>query len=879
MSLFQAIEFWTTFCDNEETFDQNSLKISRLNEQYDLIITGSHIGVLRIFKSGTEIDDRGVLQEFKPTDLLLEKDLQSAIIQVDVGKLVSGSQKIQIATLHSKTVKVCSFVTKAGETDHGHQYILKQIYEHKLRRTPSNFVIGPFGKSANRDFICVQSLDGLLTFFEQECFSFCCFLPKFLLPGPLVYLDYNDCFVTGGSTWMLQCFTYKALSDAGEASTQQDISGNKVTEEWVYNTGEEIFNMVVLPNHQKRDNFILALGHKHLYCCNGKGKLLFMKRLECPTSCFSAYLLGDDAKVVSLIVSETKTLLVYGNTTLLWAAQLSFLPVALSRASFPNIKGALVMLSEEGKHHCAYLGTEPHLFAAPPLSNQQLDLDKSEEELNRLYKIIRSRLSEEANRTSTSLEKDLVINLVVDPHLRTNIHPHNLESTDENEKANLMCHVSVELIPHVTFEELQLAVKVQSPLKTSIEAEFYTEVRETISFECDVFFEEALEVVSLEVMVVITCVSNVTFSRVLKKTATLPLKMAVQTCEPRKSGENRITLDLNKDALPLARLFPDFLGENKLSSFSNAVAFKNVNGCGEPVTILLAKSSQRYRLQSDSLSSLNIFLSYMKERLKQFYDNDPGFLITYSAALPVEPIVSFAREHFEIVQEIKRLLDLLTQLAAQYRAIEKRLITKFKDKNPTPVSQFVTLIDDTYEDINESLKRLKYEKGKLNAARNKLECSLNLLISLSRSMDISEDILQSIESVFEPHIYDIEGQSWEDTTDASLCYLLRTVLYKSEKDKLRTIHISFEEIKDFSKFEEHLTQVIERISSFANTSTTENKIEDEYEEIKNEPEQTKEVRSLSAGMETIGSQYGEASLRAISARKSLLKRRHKVSDV
>lgn len=47
--------------------------------------------------------------------------------------------------------------------------------------------------------------------------------------------------------------------------------------------------------------------------------------------------------------------------------------------------------------------------------------------------------------------------------------------------------------------------------------------------------------------------------------------------------------------------------------------------------------------------------------------------------------------------------------------------------------------------------------------------------------------------------------------DTSLCYLLRTVLAKSEKDKLRTASSSFEEVKDITKLERHLIQVFERI--------------------------------------------------------------------
>lgn len=58
--------------------------------------------------------------------------------------------------------------------------------------------------------------------------------------------------------------------------------------------------------------------------------------------------------------------------------------------------------------------------------------------------------------------------------------------------------------------------------------------------------------------------------------------------------------------------------------------------------------------------------------------------------------------------------------------------------------------------------------------------------------------------------------------DSSLCYLLRGVLAKSDKDRLRTTQCCIEEVKDVSRVEKHCIQVIERI----NKNETQ-----EYEEI------------------------------------------------
>lgn len=90
----------------------------------------------------------------------------------------------------------------------GNQNDLELLYEHNLERSAANFVVGPFGNIVNRDFICVQSLDGMLSFFEQETPSFRSFLPDILLPGPIAYLQKTDCFITVCSNWSVVAYKW-----------------------------------------------------------------------------------------------------------------------------------------------------------------------------------------------------------------------------------------------------------------------------------------------------------------------------------------------------------------------------------------------------------------------------------------------------------------------------------------------------------------------------------------------------------------------------------------------------------------------------------------------------------------------------------------------
>ncbi len=65
------------------------------------------------------------------------------------------------------------------------QFVAKREYEHNMERTAYNFCYGPFGGISQKDYICVQSMDGQLQFFEQDKLVFCRFLHNFVVPGVL----------------------------------------------------------------------------------------------------------------------------------------------------------------------------------------------------------------------------------------------------------------------------------------------------------------------------------------------------------------------------------------------------------------------------------------------------------------------------------------------------------------------------------------------------------------------------------------------------------------------------------------------------------------------------------------------------------------------
>ncbi|KAK9738823.1 PTHB1 N-terminus [Popillia japonica] len=729
MSLFRTKQFWSNQCSNDEEYDQNSLKVSRINSDSDFVLIGSHSGILRIYKpTGSAFGENAF---YRPNDLFLESNLGDAILQIDVGRLVSSNED-----------------------------------------------------QAN-------NLDSL----------------------------------------------------------------------WEYNIGESVLDIQTLYDDISRQSHIAVLGEKSLFCFNDY-RLRFMKKFEFLPHCFLFYFL-DDGKCMFLVVAETNTLLLYQGATLKWSAKLDFLPTAIGRAFFMDINGALVTLSEDGYLQFAYLGSEPNVFSAPPLKNQEIDFDKIENELTTLNKLVKTYQVNNISLTNLNAERELAITITILPQIEY------FTSDSQDEKP--CCKVSVEISPNAVFEEVHLSVNVRKPLTTIPSSEIYYNLTQTTSFNCFIYPNDNYSIPTLELEVIASFITDLGVPRVCFKTATLPLRLVYESCPPLKDNKHKITLNLNETSVPLIELFSEFVGVNSLSSTSNAIGLKYFAPDSPPVTILAAKSSKRYRLQSDELVCLNLLVEEVIRRLKDYYANRKSFTITYSAQLPIDECVKYVKDHFEIAQEMTSLQDELNLLSTQHRLIQKRLITKFKQKNPTPLNHLDILLEKTYDDITNVLNKVQDKRNSLRNAQIKLSCILNLLKMLINLIDENGKNMEMIDATFLSHVYDYEDQNWEDTIDAALCFLLRTLLAKSEKDKLRAPHTNFEEVKDFSKLEKHFVQVLERISRAIPKSDN----NDEYKIVTEVAEVVEEAKEMEEEGNDIGTEFAAASTRALSARRSLLKRRYK----
>lgn len=89
---------------------------------------------------------------------------------------------------------------------------------------------------------------------------------------------------------------------------------------------------------------------------------------------------------------------------------------------------------------------------------------------------------------------------------------------------------------------------------------------------------------------------------------------------------------------------------------NNSAAFTiKASASGNLATLLLAKTSERYRIQSDSMLPMNVIIEELVQRLMKHYHKNKDFSVSFSSSLPVAQVLEFVNQHFAARQEVVTL--------------------------------------------------------------------------------------------------------------------------------------------------------------------------------------------------------------------------------
>lgn len=105
--------------------------------------------------------------------------------------------------------------------------------------------------------------------------------------------------------------------------------------------------------------------------------------------------------------------------------------------------------------------------------------------------------------------------------------------------------------------------------------------------------------------------------------------------------------------------------------------------------------AEKYRIQSDSLASTWLFCQLLVERLSA----SSSIEFEYGDPLPYPDYFALIDRHFENRVECEQLNATLDVCSKQFRAIQKRLLAKFKDKTPTMLDNLDILLENTSQQV------------------------------------------------------------------------------------------------------------------------------------------------------------------------------------
>eukprot|EP00439_Symbiodinium_sp_Y106_P064187 s2827_g10.t1 len=803
----QAREWWSTQVSEDEEFDTGCLCLANIDNEpsgANKIITGSYQGMLRMYYPKQK--------EYKIEDLILESNMEAPILQIEAGRFVQGSREICMALLHplKLSVYMVSAVSSGGSVNY---YSMALAYEHKLSRPAFNMCYGCFGGVRDRDYFCVQSLDGVLSFFEQESFAFSRMLTtNFLVPGPICYVPKIDSFVICTDAMCIEAYRYQVLAAAADnvdQSAGDGAPGKKVQVDWSTNIGEHArsievvrFSRSLSANQQE----ILVVGEQTIYTLKDCGGIRLQKRLaEYGITASLAYKMPPESPDASanhnlILGTSTGHCLVLKEMQLVWCARLQgMVPAQICVDTVGGVRGMVVLMDGKGKLQICYLGTDPPTASLVNTEMKELNYDEMEEEHQELLRVIRQTHGDGA----TEPEESLVVDSQVPQVLDLGMNEDDCDADDPVGRSDgmvmqLTVNLCVTLGGGKAVENVSITLKAPQCFALSQTSIFIDKVepgRPPVIIPIVFRVWNKILCSNLEVAVCASYYSLNNEPRTVASSFLLPFALVAKPIPPVKNAKHKIQLDCNKQPPQLQVLFAGLLNQPHVSAavsqgMSNLLSIQYVSGT--EATVLMLKSSGRFCVQAAEFAALWVLTQELCNRLYEYFgpggegaaaDDEEPFFITFQDSLPLHDYFALIDDHFDLRRHLDELRKDLADRTQQYRVIQKRLLVRFKDRNPSPLNHLDTLLNLTFEQtllltdaIDDVEQALRTVSCHLSAATE----LVLLLIKFRFGMD--EENFIALRRHLTPEVCDTTEQGWEEKVDTSLLHLLRTALARSVKE-------------------------------------------------------------------------------------------------
>ena len=520
---------------------------------------------------------------------------------------------------------------------------------------------------------------------------------------------------------------------------------------------------------------------------------------------------GD--RIRYIVSSFDGYLFVYLDGILQWAAQLEECPIALSVVDLPELKGVIAGLGENGKLSCSYLGTDPPKLSFDERERRPIDYEAISRETKALQKGITS--AESASSTKTQNIQELQVKVEFDSDIREDsIQETTEEDSPPTPLSVVTVHVTINNLANTPLRNISLSLMAKPPLFTQPpftqleELEAKGKSTRDLSIILNHFMLPTSRYISLSISY--TNISDT--PKHIDHSLPLPLPLFLDTCKPSKDAKYKLTLETNIPDTPLLELFHDVI-ETDENLPPNAIGFQ-IHTISHPiVTIILSKSSNRYRVQTDYIEILWIIVEVLKERLECYSaKSNTSLQLSFNDELPLQDYFIAIDTHFETRISQFQLREILSDYAKQFRCIQKRILTRLKDKTPTALNNLDVLLDGTYRQLLAIGNAEEQAVSKQSTAANILSCFTRLILKLLEiSHSLSNDEFNILSQCLSTDVDSPGDIGWEERTDLALTYLLKTSLSRSSKDASVSLP-ALELPRDTSKLKKHITLVCDRIA-------------------------------------------------------------------
>ncbi|KAF1331690.1 Pthb1 protein, partial [Globisporangium splendens] len=796
MSLFQVREWWSVKGESCEECTHGALVVGNVDNDATgqvKIVTGSLNGMLRMY-SPTH-------NEFKIEHLLLEENLHYPILQIEMGKFIPNQHMTALAILHPRRLSVYVIDGVGGSGMAASYFKLTLRYEHLLgvdgeHFTAYNMVCGPFGSGAttrsDRDHLCVQSLDGRLQVFEQDRFAFLQPLNHSFIPGALCYAPGMDAIIAATSDLQVECYRYQVLASASlkkakanalDVDDRQEAKHN-IHCDWKINLGETTLDIRIgrCYSQENRTTFdVLVLGEFTLFGIKPHGELLMQKRLGCHPSAMCVFPRsaglsshsnsnGDSSGTAMmenlLVTTHSKLWSVFKDKTLICSACASTVPVAARVAEFGHTDGMIVSLDADGALSINYMGTDPPSTSVVTPDTKEVNYEEMDEEHRQLLNVIRrsqgERRTEPKDRVLIRAQVPTVLDTIQERGGQDDFQRHK-DAVD----APLTKGIQLTMRIYVTYTGATRVSNVSLSILTpdNIVASDSSVVIACIDGKASTPLiipivlrpNGSVMPTSLDVTISASYTLVTGQPRVSQCRVKLPMAMMCRLVPPVKSSTFKFTLETNQEQLELTMAKQVGGG----GTGTNVMSFQYYNGVD--ATILVSKNAGRYRIQSNELEALWMVSKELVERLRSVFeghsrsaeskDSDDSnassspLEVFYQEPLPLADFFGTIDTHFLLRKEKLELSAQLNDRAHQFRVIQKRLLVRYKDRNPAAVNCLDVLLHGTYDQLVTLSHRMEDVEAKLVVAANRLSCCVHLILMLIRFRfhldDESAHILQS----------------------------------------------------------------------------------------------------------------------------------------